>query len=115
MLRNGKKIKLSATVASNQEASSVAKAVNPLLDGVVVKDIDRDNPYYGRLSGVVVDDVDRGNAAWRSGLRSGDIITSVNHIVVHDMKEFLLVSEKQQGNMLLRIVRGNTAAFLVIK
>ena len=115
VLRNGKKMKLSAIVASNQQISSVAKAVNPLLDGVEVKDIETDNPYYGRLSGVVVDDVERGSDAWRNGLRSGDIITSVNHIVVHDMKEFLLISEKQQGNMLLRIVRGNTAAFLVIK
>jgi len=115
VLRNGKKLKLSAEVVSTQEAGSVAKAVNPLLEGVVVKDIERDNPYFGRLPGVVVEDVGRGNVAWRSGLRGGDIITSVNHIVVHDLEEFLLVSEKQQGNLLLRIVRGNAAAFLVIK
>lgn len=115
LLRNGKQLILTATVAANQEVGNVAKAVNPLLQGVVVRDIDRDNPYYGRLPGVVVEDVERGNYAWRSGLRSGDIITSVNHIVVHDMKEFLMISEKQQGNLLLRIVRGNSAAFLVIK
>lgn len=115
LLRNGKQLKLTATVAANQEVGKVAKAVNPLLQGVVVREIDRDNPYYGRLPGVVVENVERGNYAWRSGLRSGDIITSVNHIVVHDMKEFLMISEKQQGNLLLRIVRGNTAAFLVIK
>ena len=63
----------------------------------------------------MVDDVQRDSVAWRSGLRSGDIVTSVNHVVVHDMKEFLLVAEKQQGNLLLRVVRGNAAAFLVIK
>ena len=115
VLRNGKKMKLSAKVASNQEVGSVAKAVNPLLEGVAVKDIERDNPYFGRVPGVVVDDVQRGSVAWRSGLRNGDIVTSVNHVAVHDMKEFLLVAEKQQGNLLLRIVRGNAAAFLVIK
>ena len=115
VLRNGTKLRLTATVASDQEAGSVAQAVNPLLQGVVVKDMERDNPYYGRLPGVVVKDVDRGNTAWRSGLRSGDIITSVNHVAVHDLKEFVLVSGKQQGNLLLRIVRGNAAAFLVIK
>ena len=115
VLRNGKQLKLSATVATDQGTSKAAQAVNPLLEGVVVGEIGRDNPYYGRLAGVVVEEIERGTYAWRSGLRSGDIITSVNHIIVHDMKEFLLVAEKQRGNLLLRIVRGNTAAFLVIK
>ncbi len=115
ILRNGKQIKLNAKVASDETSGKVAKAVNPLLEGVAVGEIGRDNPYYGRLSGVIVEEVERGNYAWRSGLRSGDIITSVNHIVIHDMQEFLMVAEKQQEYLLLRIVRGNTAAFLVIK
>ena len=115
ILRNGKQMKLNTTVATDEGKGKVARAVNPLLEGVAVGEIESDNPYYGRLSGVVVEAVERGSYAWRSGLRSGDIITSVNHIVVNDMKEFLLVAEKQRGNLLLRIVRGNTAAFLVIK
>jgi len=60
-------------------------------------------------------DVQRGTPAWSSGLRDGDVITSVNKKPVKTLKEFLAQVDKNQNSLLLRIVRGGMAAFIVIK
>ena len=64
---------------------------------------------------MVVAAVQRGSPVWRSGLRQGDIITSVNHEPVENLKEFLTAVDQKQGSLLLRIIRGDAAAFIVIK
>jgi len=115
IIRDGKKVTLAAVVGSSQTSSGSSRVVNRRLDGVTVGDIKENNAYYGRLTGVLVMDVDRGSIAWNSGLRSGDIITSLNHQTVRNVSEFLQLVNNNNDTLLLRIVRGNTAAFLVIK
>ena len=115
ILRDGKTSELTVTVDENTMASSDPKAINKLLEGVTVSDIQQGNPYFGRAEGIAVINVQRGSVAWRSGLRAGDIVTSVNKIVVKNLQEFLSTVNKKEDSLLLRIIRGNTAAFLVIK
>ena len=116
IIRDGKNLSLAAVVKSSTEASSgPARVVNQRLDGVTVGDIKKNNAYYGQLTGVLVMEVDRGSVAWNSGLRSGDIITSVNHESVNNLPQFLGLVNNNNNPLLLRIVRGNTAAYLVIK
>jgi len=117
ILRNGKKtthrIKLAeqdAVVAGGEPA-----AHNPLLEGVTLGEIDSRHPAHGRIKGVKVEGVERGTRAWRSGLREGDIITSLNRRPVAGLREFLQLVNQHEGPLLLRIVRGNSAAFIVIK
>ena len=115
ILRNGKQMTLDATLASaSGQSPGEAGAVNQRLEGVTVGDIEDDNPYYGQVKGVVVMNVLRGSQPWNAGLRKGDIITSVNRRPVSNLKEFLKLVNRRQGSLLLRIIRGNTAAFLVI-
>ena len=115
ILREGKKLTLAATIEAGKEDAGAPSAVNPRLEGMTVGDIKPDHPAYGKLQGVVVVDVQRGSAAWRSGLRGGDVITSVNKKPVKTLKEFLAQVDKNQNSILLRIVRGGMAAFVVIK
>ena len=115
IIRAGKRIKLTTKVATGRTMTGKPSAVNPRLSGVTVGNIEKDHPYYGKIAGVVVVDVERGSDAWRSGLRSGDLISSVNRVVVKDLQGFLKAIDKKKGALLFRIVRGNTAAFLVIK
>jgi len=113
--REGKRQTLSTQVASRREFSTDVTIGNPRLEGVRVGDIDTNSPYYGVVSGVVVGDIDRNSVAWRSGLRQGDIITSVNREAVTNAQEFYSTVNKYNGQLLLRIVRGNSAAFLVLR
>jgi S1-C subfamily serine protease len=115
ILRNGKQMTLDATLASaSVQNPGEAGAVNQRLEGVTVGDIEDDNPYYGQVKGVVVMNVLRGSQPWNAGLRKGDIITSVNRQPVGNLKGFLQLVNRRKGSLLLRIIRGNTAAFLVI-
>ncbi len=115
ILRDGKEKEITVTVEENTLAGSGPSAVNELLQGVTVGEIEKGSPYFGQIEGTIVLNVERGNIAWRSGLRAGDIITSVNRVPVKSLKEFLTSVNKKEDSLLLRIIRGNAAAFLVIK
>ena len=115
ILRDGKQYEIVVTVDENTQVSTDPKAVNELLQGVTVGNIAKGSPYFGKIEGIVVINVQRGSIAWRSGLRAADIITSVNKLQVKNIQEFLSVVDKKEDSLLLRINRGNSAAFLVLK
>ena len=115
VIRDGKNIRVSAEVSSSEVTSGTARVLNPRLEGVTVSDIEESHRLYGSITGVLVLNVPAGSVAWRGGLRSGDIISSVNHDVVADLKQFLKIVNNNRDSLLLRVIRGNTALFLVIK
>ncbi len=115
ILRGGKNKKISTIVTAAKEEVSLPVAINKRLEGVTINEIKEDYQYYGKIGGVYVVEVDRGSPAWRSGLRKGDIITSVNRQTVKDVPIFLKLVNGKDGPLLLRILRGNNAAFIVIK
>jgi serine protease Do len=115
VLRDGKESEFVVTVDENTQVSAAPKAINELLKGVTVSNIEKGNPYFGKVEGTAVLDVQRGSIAWRSGLRAADIITSVNKVPVKSLQEFLAAVDKKNDSLLFRIIRGNTAAFLVLK
>ncbi len=115
ILRGGisKKITTIVTVAKEEVSSPVA--INKRLEGVTINELKEGHHYYGKVEGVHVVGVDRGSPAWRSGLRKGDVITSVNRQPVKDVPVFLKLVNGKDEPLLLRIIRGNNAAFIVIK
>lgn len=115
VLRDGKKSDVVVTVEGNTQAGTKPKVMNELLRGVTVGDIQQGTPSFGKVEGVAVLEVQRGSVAWRSGLRADDVITSVNKASVKDLKAFLSAVDKQNDSLLFRIIRGNAAAFLVLK
>lgn len=117
ILRGGKSKKITTTVTAAKEDSSSPSpvTVNTRLEGVTISEIGSDHQYYGQIEGVYVAGVQRGSPAWRSGLRHGDVITSVNRQLVKDVPTFLKLVNGKDASLLLRILRGNAAAFIVIK
>jgi len=115
VLRDGKESEFVVTVDESTQESTGPRVVNELLQGITVGDIEKGNPYFGKVEGAVVLNVQRGSVAWRSGLRAADIITSVNKVPVKNLQEFLSAVDKKEDSLLLRIIRGNAAAFLVIR
>ncbi len=116
VIRDNKKVKLTAIVADSEEVASTTKLKNPRLAGATFGDIPENAPAYGRIKGVVLFEVERGSPLWQAGLREGDIITSVNQIKVDDLSTFLqIVNTAGEGRMLFRVRRGNQAAYIVIR
>ena len=115
ILRGGQSKKITTTVIAEKEKVSSPQATNERLEGVVISELGSDHPYFGKVEGIHVVDVQRGSPAWRSGLRKGDVITSVNRQSIKDVQMFLKKVGGKEEPLLLRILRGNAAAFIVIK
>ena len=116
ILRAGDKMSLQTRVAAATELKlTQGGSRNPRLDGVTLGEIGAEHPFYSRVKGVIITEVKRGSRGWSSGLREGDIITSVNRQPVADLETFLQLVDKLESGLLLRVIRGEAAAFLVIK
>ena len=59
-------------------------------------------------------DLANGSDAAISGLRVGDRIVSVNRVLINNLQQLTKVAARSSGKMLVRIVRGNTALFIVL-
>jgi serine protease Do/serine protease DegQ len=101
--------------AAQADAGGATGVRNPVLAGATFSDIPEGIPEYQGESGVFVADVEPGSRAWRSGLRPGDLITSVQRQRVANLDQFLQLAQSDTGQLLLGVRRGNGAAFMVLK
>ena len=110
------RVEIIATVTSQSKTGTSGAALeNPRLDGAKFGEIPNEASAYGEVKGVMVYEVKRGSRAWQSGIRGGDIILSVNRIAVSNVNEFYQLAKKHGGALLLHILRGNNAAFVVVR
>ncbi|MEX0952095.1 MAG: DegQ family serine endoprotease [Gammaproteobacteria bacterium] len=114
ILRDGKSRQYSLETVETDESVASTGIRNELLQGITLEELDEEHPRFGNVMGVRVTALERDSRAWASGLREGDVITSVNRQPIRGMNDFLQLVDGQQGPLLLRILRGNSAAFLVI-
>ncbi len=114
-LRDGKsmtskvRIDKADEVYEDREISSV-----DLFKGARFSSIPSDHDLRGDVEGVHVSAVEYGTPAWRSGLREGDIVISVNQKPVKSVDD-LIKEAKKKDSILLNVRRGNGALFIVIK
>lgn len=68
-------------------------------------------------SGVIISDVKRGGAAFRAGMRRGDVIVEINAKLVDSISDFrkLIKSNKKNVPMLFLIKRNESTIFLTLK
>ncbi len=114
-IREGKRRNINIKVAERETAEIPSDLRNERLAGATFGDIPEQSPAFGRIRGVMVFEVEQGSRVAAAGLREGDIISSVNRTPTRDLQEFLRVVNLVKGQMLLRVQRGNHAAFMVIK
>ena len=107
LLREGKSRKMTVVVGERSNLFSRANKIHPRLNGAELQ-----NAENGK--GVIVAKLASGSNASVSGLRVGDRIVSVNRVAVSNLKQLAKVVERSSGKMLVRIVRGNTALFIVL-
>jgi serine protease Do/serine protease DegQ len=115
VLRDGKRMTVSTQVGARTAGAARGAMKNERMAGVSVGEIPRNSPYYGQVAGIMVFEVATGTPAWTAGLREGDVITSVNRQQVEDLQSFLGLVSRVQGQLLLGVLRGNRAAYLVIE
>jgi Do/DeqQ family serine protease len=106
VLRNDKKISLDVEIGDRYSFSGSGNDLHPLLEGAQFENQD---------DGVVIKALKPNSRASYSGLRPGDMIVNANKVRVHDVKSLSKALSRSKDSILLRIVRGNMALYLVIR
>ena len=104
-----KKIRIRAVVAESGRGIQISES----FEGARLEDVDDSSSQNGQ-PGIRVVEVDSGSAAWQAGLRSGDIILSVNRQWVFSLDDLVQIVNGRTSGLLLNIQRGESALFLVI-
>lgn len=115
LIRQNKPLEINLVTADPKQYEQNNLANNPFLYGTGLKDFDQLTPMHGRIRGVALIHVKQDSAAWRAGLRRGDIIMMANNTIITNLDELEAAAKKDKHQLLLNLYRGGNALFLVVK
>ena len=108
LLRDGSTKTVEAKIGEPQANVATANSVHPFLAGAKLE-------ARTDGQGVRVTGIEPGSAAQSAGLQQGDIIVSVNRVQVRNVEELTKIAKSSPNRLLLQIVRGGAAMFLVLQ
>ena len=82
----------------------------PQLAGLKVADIQPGMPMHGQVEGVFVVGVDRESAAFKNGLRAGDVVFGVGRARVRSVNQFTDVAARRSSRSASRSCAGTTGS-----
>ncbi|MBA2656193.1 MAG: Do family serine endopeptidase [Tatlockia sp.] len=112
--REGKDIVINAVVTDIKQHEQKLQASNPFLYGLALKNFEQDTPSHGHIVGIQVVGASENSAGWRAGLRPGDIIISANKAQTDNVKSLQQVATQQKQQLLVQVLRGPGAMYLLI-
>jgi serine protease Do len=89
-------------------------AQDPFLYGLVLQDYTEVSQAHGNASGVLVLNVMQSSNAGQADLHPGDVIIAANQQSITNVAELKKIAATASGTLLLNILRGPGALFLVI-
>lgn len=114
ILRQNKSQTISVVLLDPKKRKAYMEQQDPYLYGVGMRDFSAYSPIHGDVNGIVVLSVDEDSNAWRSDLRPGDVITSMNQQPVKTITELKNAVAKASDFVLLNVIRGPAAVFITI-
>jgi serine protease Do len=112
--RDGKEMILNAIVTDIKKHEQKLQSDNPFLYGLALKNFEQDSPLHGNVVGIQVVGASENSAGWRAGLRPGDIIISANKQMTTNVKALQNIAMQQKNKLLLQVLRGPGALYLLI-
>jgi serine protease Do len=113
--RLGKAQTISLKMSDPRTHSTVLSRISPHFAGMEAASIDQVLATHGQVKGLELVKVNYGSASWRAGLRTGDIITEVNHQQVSTIEGLQKAVAQNNDLILLRVLRGSAASFIIIR
>jgi Do/DeqQ family serine protease len=110
LVRDGKAQSITVRLQPQTDMTVQGGTVDARLEGVDFATAPAD-----QAAGVDVLRIDRSSAAYRSGLRAGDVITGINRQPVDSVDDLIGVVSGSEGALLLDIRRGDSSLFLVLR
>ena len=112
--RDNKDMILHAVVTDIKQHEQQLQATNPFLYGLALKNFEQDSPLHGHIVGVQVVGASENSAGWRAGLRPGDIIIAAQKQPTINVRDLQTVASKQKQELLVQVIRGPGALFILI-
>ncbi len=112
--RDKKPLTIKAVVTDMKTHEQKLQSTNPFLYGLALRNFEQETPPHGHVSGVQVMGASENSAGWRAGLRPGDIIISANKTLINNVKGLQEVAQKKQQHLLVQVLRGSGAMYLLI-
>ncbi|RTR26190.1 Do family serine endopeptidase DegQ [Shewanella atlantica] len=107
LIRDGDEETVTAILGeASQTIEAAAGAVHPMLAGATLENND---------DGVEITDIAQNSPAAASGLQKGDVIVGVNRSSIDDLKSLKATLKDQQGAVALKIKRGKSSLYLVLR
>ena len=113
ILRKNKQITLNVALTDPKLREQAIEKTDPFFYGVGLQNFSAVTPVHGKVQGILVLSTQEDSSAWRSDLKPGDVITSVNQQPVTSIDELRAATAKT-NKILLNVLRGGSAIFLVI-
>ena len=114
ILRDSRPREVVAVIRETGGKSADGAALSRYLKGAEMRDL-RDGELNHASQGVLVEEVQRNSAAWRAGLRSGDVIINANRRDIETLDELRESVSDPEAPLLLRVNRGGGVFFVVIR
>jgi serine protease Do/serine protease DegQ len=115
VLRKGRPLTLHVEIADPLETATAAGESSRHLAGAILGNIQDNHVLAGQMQGVQVLEVEHGSPAWSSGLRTDDIIVSINQQALQSVDDVAVAVKRNPDALLMNIRRGNGALFIVIR
>lgn len=115
VLRGDRMLRIHARVGELYKVTKVTGETIPQLAGARVTNVTQGMPMYGHVEGVVVTAVEPESAAFRNGLRAGDILYGVNRARVRNVKQLIAAMHGVDGPVRLSLLRGEYRISLVLR
>ena len=110
VIRDKEEVKLTAVIQTAELESLPGEKLDTKLAGAIIKEVGENNDRH-----LEVMSVEQGSPAWNAHLREGDIIISVNRVLVKTIEQFREIVNKNNNQILLNIQRGRNAMFILIQ
>lgn len=114
IIRNNKPMLINVTLSDPKKRKAQIEAAAPYLYGLTLKDFTLLSPIHGNVEGVLVVAIDPESKAWQYDLQPGDVIKLANNVRVKNIDALKAVTAKAGNTLLLNVLRGPSAVFLVI-
>lgn len=114
VMRDGKTQALTAEVTDLRKHEQKLQSHNPFLYGLGLRNFEQDSPMHGHIVGIQVVGASENSAGWRAGLRPGDVIIGANKKPTTNVKILQSIATQNQKQLLLQVLRGAGALYILI-